>query len=74
MMMGDRLVVTRKLAVNARLLTKVVRRLPNSERFTLLYASGRLLFDRFSIEVTPATGMAMPRESKRSLRRRLNSF
>ena len=39
------------------LLITVARKLPKTERFTLLYASGRLYFDRLSIDATPATGM-----------------
>ena len=45
------------MAVNARLLITVARRLLKADRITLLYANGRLLFDGVSIEAKTATGM-----------------
>jgi hypothetical protein len=45
------------VAVNARLLITVARRLPKADRITLLYANGRLFFDGLSIEAKPAAGM-----------------
>lgn len=51
-------------AVNARLLIKVASSLPKTVRVTLLYASGRLFFDRLSIEATPAAGMVPTKEGR----------
>jgi hypothetical protein len=42
------------VAINARLLITVARRLPKADRITLLYANGRLFFDGVSIEAKPA--------------------
>jgi len=50
------------VAAYARLLITVARKLPKTERLTLLYASGRLYFDRLSIEAAPAAGMVPARD------------
>ena len=52
------------VAVNARLLIKVARSLPKTVRVTLLYASGRLYFDRLSIEAAPAADMPAARDGR----------
>ena len=46
------------VAVFSRLLIMVVRKLPKTERVTLLYSSGRLFFDRLSIAASGVPGMA----------------
>jgi hypothetical protein len=45
------------VAVYARLLVTVARKLPKTDSITLLYLNGRLFFDRLSIEATPAAGL-----------------
>ena len=45
------------VAVYSRLLIMIARKLPKTERITLLYSTGRLFFGRLSIEATPAAGM-----------------
>jgi len=52
------------VAVNARLLITVVRKLPKTQSATLLYVNGRLYFDYFSIEAAPAPGMARAIDAK----------
>jgi hypothetical protein len=52
------------VAVNARLLITVARKLPKTDSITLLYVSGRLYFDRLSIDATPAAGMRATRQAQ----------
>jgi hypothetical protein len=52
------------VAVNARLLITVARRLPKTDRITLLYANGRLFFDGMSIEAKPAEGMTPAQDGR----------
>jgi hypothetical protein len=52
------------VAVFARLLVKVARSLPKTERITLLYAAGRLYFDRLSVEAMPAPGMIPAKDGR----------
>jgi hypothetical protein len=52
------------VAVSVRLLIMVARKLPKSDRITLLFLNGRLYFDRLSIDATPAPGLA-PAENPR---------
>jgi hypothetical protein len=52
------------VAVSARLLITVARKLPKTDSITLLYANGRLYFDRLSIDATPAAGMRPTRRAE----------
>ena len=52
------------IAVNARLLITVARRLPKADRITLLYVNGRLFFDGVSIEAKPAAGMTPAQDGR----------
>jgi len=48
--------------VFSRTLIMLARKLPKTEQITLLYSSGRLFFDRLSIEATLAAGMATAKD------------
>ena len=52
------------VAVYARLLITVARKLPKTDSVTLLYVNGRLYFDRLSIDATPAAGMRPTRHAE----------
>ena len=52
------------VAVYARLLITVARKLPKTDCVTLLYVNGRLYFDRLSIDATPAAGMRPARNAE----------
>ena len=54
------------VAVNARLLIMITRKLPKTECVTLLYVNGRLFFERLSIDATPAAGMTRTKSGRLS--------
>jgi hypothetical protein len=52
------------IAIFSRLLIMVARKLPKTERVTLLYSTGRLYFDRLSIAATEVPRMARAEDGR----------